>query len=248
MTTQELKNEFLIHYNAIASNSSPGLDDYEISVYLTKAQLELIKDYYDPLSNRKKTGFENTEKRRSDLKGLIKSFKTNISNISEDGLHPTSRFFKLSSDVFLIIYEQYQIVSLDCNNGKLIKVVPITHDDYNIQIHNPFKNPDSNTVWRLDVTYDNNETVVELISPFNTSNSPYYSGRYLKYPTPIIVGDLNTLFPSDDLSIDGLNAVSECELGEGIHREIVDRAVELALRDYKPQGLESFIQTNSRNE
>ena len=37
----KFKNEFLIQYNAIASNSSPGLDDYEISVYLTKAQLEL---------------------------------------------------------------------------------------------------------------------------------------------------------------------------------------------------------------
>lgn len=248
MTTQELKNEFLIHYNAIASNSSPGLDDYEISVYLTKAQLELIKDYYDPLSNRKKTGFENTEKRRSDLKGLIKSFTINTSSTSIDGLHNSSKFFKLDSDVFLIIYEQYKVVSTDCNNGKLIKVVPVTHDDYNIQIHNPFKNPDSNTVWRLDVSYDQGETVVELISPFNLLGQPYYSGRYLKYPTPIIVGNLNTLFPSDDLSIDGLTTVTECKLGEGIHREIIDRAVELALRDYKPQGLEAFIQTNTRNE
>jgi hypothetical protein len=248
MTTQELKNEFLIHYNAIASNSSPGLDDYEISVYLTKAQLELIKDYYDPLSNRKKTGFENTEKRRSDLKGLIKPFKTNVSTTNSNGLHSTSKFFTLSTDVFLIIYEQYQIVSTDCNNGRLIKVIPITHDDYNIQVNNPFKNPDDNTVWRLDASYDTKKTVVELISKFNTLSSPYYSGRYLKYPKPIIVGNLNTLFPSDGLTIDGLSAVTECELGEGIHREILDRSVELALRDYKPQGLEAFIQTNSRNE
>lgn len=248
MTTQELKNEFLIHYNAIASNSSPGLDDYEISVYLTKAQLELIKDYYDPLSNRKKTGFETTEKRRSDLKGLIKSFRTNTSTTNENGLHSTSKFFDLESDVFLIIHEQYQVVSSDCNNGELLKVIPITHDEYNIQIDNPFKNPDSKTVWRIDSSYDNDKTVIELISPFNILNSPYYSVRYLKYPKPIIVGDLNTLFPSDDLSIDGLSTVTECELGEGIHREILDRAVELALRDYKPQGLEAFIQTNTRNE
>lgn len=248
MTTQELKNEFLIHYNAIASNSSPGLDDYEISVYLTKAQLELIKDYYDPLSNRKKTGFETTEKRRSDLKGLIKSFRTNVSTTNQAGLSSTSRFFDLDSDVFLIIYEQYQVVSSDCNNGRLINVVPITHDEYSTQIDNPFKNPDVNTVWRMDVSYSNDKTVVELISPFNVSNSPYYSVRYLKYPKPIIVGNLDTLFPSDDLSIDGLSTVTECELGEGIHREILDRAVELALRDYKPQGLEAFIQTNTRNE
>jgi hypothetical protein len=27
--------------------SAPGIDDYELSVYLTKAQLEIIKNYYD---------------------------------------------------------------------------------------------------------------------------------------------------------------------------------------------------------
>ena len=67
MTNQELKNEFLISYNAIASNSAPGIDDFELSVYLTRAQLEIVKNYYDPLSNRKQKGFEATEKRRRDL-------------------------------------------------------------------------------------------------------------------------------------------------------------------------------------
>jgi hypothetical protein len=30
------------------TSSAPGLDDYEISVFLTKAQLEIVKNYYDP--------------------------------------------------------------------------------------------------------------------------------------------------------------------------------------------------------
>ena len=59
MTTTEFKNEFNIHYNAIATQSAPSIDDYELSVYLTKAQLEVIKNYYDPASNRKLKGFEN---------------------------------------------------------------------------------------------------------------------------------------------------------------------------------------------
>jgi hypothetical protein len=39
-----------------------------------------------------------------------------------------------------------------------------------------------------------------------------------------------------------------CELSESLHREILDRAVEIALRDYKPQGLESKITLDQRNE
>ena len=64
MAVTELNNEFDIHYNAIASQSAPGLDFYEKSVFLTKAQLELVKNYYNPKGNKYQTGFENSEKRR----------------------------------------------------------------------------------------------------------------------------------------------------------------------------------------
>ena len=72
MTVQEFSNQFDILYNAIATQSAPGIDSYEKSVYLTKAQLEIIKNYYDPASNRKQKGFEGSEKRRVDLKNLIR--------------------------------------------------------------------------------------------------------------------------------------------------------------------------------
>ena len=76
----------------------------------------------------------------------------------------------------------------------------------------------------------------------------YTKLRYLKYPKPIILTDLSVAFPSEGLSIDGETAQSNCELNESLHREILDRAVELALRDYKPQNLESKIQLDMRNE
>ena len=46
MTLQELNNEFDIHYNSIAGQSAPNLDAYEKSIFLTKAQLEIIKNYF----------------------------------------------------------------------------------------------------------------------------------------------------------------------------------------------------------
>ena len=46
MDTTEFYNEFNLVYNNLASNQAPGLDKYEISVYLTKAQNMLIDSLY----------------------------------------------------------------------------------------------------------------------------------------------------------------------------------------------------------
>jgi len=120
LTTQELKNEFLIHYNAIATNSAPGLDDFEISVFLTKAQLELVKNYYNPDGNKYKKGFENSEKRRVDLKELVKDNKSTQIVTSTSKIHKDSKFFKIPDDVFLIVYDEATISSTDCYNGNII--------------------------------------------------------------------------------------------------------------------------------
>lgn len=245
MTLSEFKNEFQIHYNAIATQSAPGLDDYEISVFLTKAQLEIIKNYYNSKGNKYKEGFESSEKRRVDLKELIKTKISTTKIISLDGLSDNSVFYVIPDEVFLIIYETVDFKDSDCNIQKQINVVPKTHDEYNIQSSNPFKNPDSRTVWRVNISKMQNYKVVELISKYPIKQ---YQLRYIKYPKPIILSDLNLLFPGENLTIDGLSGPVECELDPEIHREIIDRAVELALRDYKPSNLESKIQLDTRNE
>lgn len=248
MTTTEMNNEFDIHYNSIASQSAPGLDVYEKSVFLSKAQLEIIKNYYDALSNRKQKGFESTEKRRTDLKELIKDYKTGTSFSSSIGIHLSSRFFNLPSDTFLIVNERVKVTSSDCFNNSTIDVKPVTYDEFNIQIKNPFKTPDGSIAWRLDISDINNNKVVEIVSPYNVTGSLEYQLRYIKYPKPIILKDLSTEFPGESISIDGVTAQTACQLSEEIQREIIDRAVEIALRDYKPQGLETKVQMDLRNE
>jgi len=245
MTLTEFKNEFNIHYNAIASQSAPGLDDYEISVFLSKAQEELIKNYYNPNGNKYRDGFESSEKRRVDLKELVKSDTSTTTISSFDGLSNDSKFFVIPNDVFLLIYETAILDTEDCNNGKQVTVVPKTHDEFNVQIDNPFKNPDISTVWRLDISKYGNNKVVELICPINIVK---YKFRYIKFPKPIILTDLSSNFPGENLSIDGFTGPLNCELDSGVHKEILDRAVELALRDYKPSNLESKIQLDQRNE
>jgi len=245
MTTAELKNEFLIHYNAIATNSAPGLDDYEISVFLTKAQLELVKSHYNPAGNKYNDGFENSEKRRVDLRELIVNHLSTTEINDPHKLSPDSQFYVIPNDVFLIVQEFARVTGNDCLNGKYLDVYPKTHDEVNLQLKNPFKKPDADHIWRIDYSKVNGKKVVELISPYNIVE---YRLRYLKYPLPIILTNLSTAFPGEGLTIDGLFTQTQCELNEEIHREIVDRAVELALRDYKPSNLESKIQLDQRNE
>ena len=248
MTVKEINHEFDIHYNSIAGQSAPNLDAYEKSVYLSKAQLEIIKNHYDPTSNRKQKGFEMTEKRRVDLKELIKTYKSSSSFLSDYSISNESRFFNIPKDVFLIINEQAKVTSSDCSNGKTINIKPTTHDEFDLQYENPFKNPNDSVVWRMDISKINSQQTIELISPFNLTGSLEYRLRYLKYPKPIILEDLSLLFPGDELSIDGFTSISTCELHESIHREIIDRAVEIALRDYKPGNIEANVSLNQRNE
>jgi hypothetical protein len=245
MTITEFNNEFDIHYNAIASNSAPGLDPYEKSVFLTKAQLEIVKDYYNPLGNKYKKGFENSEKRRTDLKELVINHNSTTTVTSSSGLSSDSKFFVIPNNVFLIVYETATVTTDDCFVDKQVNIVPKTHDEYNIQIDNPFKQPHKNKIWRLNISKISDNKVVELISPYTISK---YQFRYIKYPAPIILADLATTFPGEGLSIDGITTPQTCALDESIHREILDRAVELALRDYKPTNLESKIQLDQRNE
>ena len=248
MTNQEFRNEFDISYNAIASMSAPGIDDYELSLYLTKAQLEIVKNYYDPLSNRKQKGFETTEKRRRDLNQLVKDYKTTTTISNSFNINSEAKFYTLPDDLFLITNEKGKIVSEDCYNNTFLNIKPMSYDEYNIQSNNPFEKPNQKVAWRLDLSNINNTKVVEIISPYNILGALEYQIRYIKYPKPIIITNLNTAFPSDNLTIDGVFAETPCELNIEVCREILDRAVLLALSDYRPQNLQVKAQMSQINE
>lgn len=80
MTNLELSNEFDVLYNNITSNQVPGLDEYEKSVFLTKAQDEIVKAYFNPKTNKVHEGFDGNEKRQIDFSMIMRSatFKNTI--------------------------------------------------------------------------------------------------------------------------------------------------------------------------
>lgn len=246
MTTQEFFDQFNLLYDNIASKGAPGLDEYEISVLLTYAQEELVKTKDNPKSNRLQEGFEGSEKRRIDLKELIRDYKTTTVVASDKNIESGSKFFSIPSDILQIKYEGVILNDATCGDINA-DVIPKTLDEYNEQKKNPFKKPSKEKVWRLD--YNSTEpgiNVVELISDLNITQ---YNMRYIKRPSPIILTNLNAgNYLNSGLSIEGITQQQTSELDPSVHPEIVRRAVELATLAYKEDKLNNIVELYKRNE
>lgn len=72
MSGEEMDNMFDVLYNNITSNQAPGLNAYEKSVFLTKGQDEILKNYFNPKSkgNNTQEGFDGSVKRQVDFSML----------------------------------------------------------------------------------------------------------------------------------------------------------------------------------
>lgn len=244
MNASELLEEFNLRYNN-ASEGAPGLDTYEISSYLTIAQEQYVKLNYDA-SKDPSTSFELKEKSRRILNELVKDQKINSSISSSKGLLENSVFYELPEDVMYIVLETATFDgSTPSLKDKMVEVLPITHDEFMLSYKNPFKKPNKNKVWRLDISKENSLTTVEIVSEYPLKT---YNVRYISNPEPIIVGNLIT---SSDvaglgLTINGETEVATCLLSELTHREIINIAVENAVLDYRESTLEGRIKVDSR--
>ena len=74
MTCEEFSNEFDILYNNVMSNQAPGLDEYEKSVFLTRAQDDIVKRYFTPKGNKDFEGFDSSLKRNVDFSTLYRKY------------------------------------------------------------------------------------------------------------------------------------------------------------------------------
>ena len=217
MTNKEFSYEFDILYNNIMSNQAPGLDDYEKSVFLTKAQEEIIINYYSG-KNALLESFEKTEEIRRYLDTLVKSKYINVSSAGTEIFIPKKlgteyhADITTDKDVWFIVYE----VAID-NKNNIIPIVPVTHDELTRIIRNPFRRPTNNRILRVDT-----DNKVELISPEGVEIAKY-GIRYIQKPKPIILSALPT-----GLEINGESAETPCKLNSVIHRTILDYAVALA--------------------
>lgn len=235
MNHVEFSDEFDILYNNIMSNAAPGLNGYEKSVFLTKAQEEIIKNHFNPEGNRYKEGFDDSLKRQIDFSELIKVGEGTLVEGSSTTFDSRAKLYNLPEDVFIIINE-----AIKTDKG-VRQIVPLSYNEYTRLMSRPFKEPLKYQAWRIITTSIDNITV-ELIANSNELITQY-SIRYVRRPAPIILEDLSEYCAS----INGISEVSECELNPIIHQEILQRAVELAKLAYTGD-LSSTVQLGERSE
>ena len=220
MNVQEFSNSFdtllqpYIAKESFSEQNNLAFDEYEKSIFLTKAQEQIVLELYQEL--------EQSEEVRKYLSNLIKTDNyVPVGENDETLINSNFKSYKveISNDILFMIYEQCTLSDENnCINNKIVSVVPTIHDDLDKVLKNPFKSPNSRKVIRLD--FDNK---IELISKYNISN---YKVRYLKKPNPIILVVLE-----DNLSINnGDTKVSNGETNPILHERIVQRAVQLAVQ------------------
>lgn len=150
MTNEEFSNEFDVLYNSITSNQAPGLDEYEKSVFLTKAQDEIILQYFNPKGNKFQEGFDSSRKRQVDFKNLLRTIRFTQEYRLDKYTKDLEKFdnrsivFPIPDDVLLFINE-----SLTTSTGEIKIVMPISMDEYTIFMQKPYQYPPKKFVWRL---------------------------------------------------------------------------------------------------
>ena len=225
MNETELKYRFTVLFDNIMSNAAPGLNDYEISYYLTKGQLELVKDYLNPNGNKYREGVDGSMKRQADFSALIQTVQ--LAEVTEETIkfdHRSTQYKFPTS--FVAILNDNLVLTKD-DTSYMRQVIPLSYAEYTRLMSKPYKEPMKNQAWRL---YDGKD-IVELITTTGDSTlTKSYTVRYVRYPKPIVVSDLSRINPT--LSIDGVSSPSASELNEELHEEIVQRAVELAKASY----------------
>ena len=194
-------------------------DEYEKSLYLTKAQEELVLSLYNG-KNPYSESFEQTEEIRRYLASLVKEASLEPITTSDGrplGMESTSKFFTLPLDLWFITYEAVIISDGKCENTSSQEVYPTRQDEYHKIKKIPFRGANDRRSLRLDLA----DGVVEIISKYTVTE---YYVRYLKKLKPIILVNLK------DTSIDGYSEAMDCEVHESLHQRILERAVQMALQ------------------
>lgn len=254
MTKEEFLSEFDLYYNNTMSNKAPGLNEYEISVFLTKAQDEILKNYLNPNGNKYREGFDNSTKRQIDFYNLIKNVSVSSGEITETtsiGIDDRIKSYLLPSDIFIILNE----VAIVKKNNSIIKtqVIPLHYLEYTRLMSKPYQEPLKRQTWRLLSEGIVNNVIQSELIPKSGYDIDDYKLRYIRKPRPIIVVDLEQEF-GEGVSINGYTqpvitpSGDACELDPILHREILDRAVEIAISSSFGGDLSTIVQLNQRNE
>lgn len=224
ITIDWIRNRFDLQYNNANSNRAPGIIDEELSIYLTMAHIEII----DSLSSNP----DVFEKNRSMISSYIKTEQLSGTQSTAYMRGYGVQVFNMSNDYFRIINEYAYTQS----NQLGFSIKPSQYDGINTIFENPKKSPNGQRGLRIDLDANGGEREVKLI--FKKMNPSDY---IVKYDVTYIIQPNAFIIESDYIPETIGNNLFLIE-------KIINRAVELATRDYKENTLQTQIQTNTRSE
>lgn len=157
MTTAEFSVEFDVLYNNITSNQAPGLTDYEKSVFLTKAQNQLVQEYFNPALDGAGGGFDGSPKRQIDFSSIMDWEVLDRITQSIPKYDPRSIVYAMPKNLLLVLDEQLSLLDYSnvsysqADNDTFYSVVPLSFEEYNKFMAKPYKYPPKGQAWRLIV-------------------------------------------------------------------------------------------------
>lgn len=229
MTAEEFGLEFDIIYNNITSDSAPPLNNYEKSVFLTKAQEEIVWSYIRPQTNRQYLGLDGDVLRRAELGFLLCSEKPTFTKGTGDNADNTYTY-SLGEDFMMVLSETITV------NSKTYTVIPLSAAELNRIGSRQYQKPPKHQIWKTDEVKEVSNGSVSVtgtyVFPYSYQAGSNITGKiiYIRYPQPIIVGTGDDKSPK----INGVETKDniESEFPAFMHRIIVQKAAELAKQIY----------------
>jgi len=190
-----------------------SVDEYEKSLYLTKAQ-KIV--FYEHLKV-----FEDTNIISKALKPFLVDYVTISKVVGLSKAIPWSQLFSLPENVEKItyetaIFEEPNVPAIDGTEAHIryVRAADIAHN-----VESPFRTPGLKEVLKV-IRGDN---VVELLAEYNLRE---YRAKYFRTAPPIILENL-----PDNLTIDEISIESNSLFNDDILDIIIDLAVKTILND-----------------
>lgn len=226
MTVNEMILQFKLASDNLDSSVIPDLSEEVILYYLNEAQERFIKTRYSS-NNLYKLGFEEIDKRTQDLNNIKDSYYVDFTTTKESNLFKLvlntlfdDLALTINSNAKFMFYIRGRVYTI--KNGcdsKLVRIKEHQTGDLDDVEQDPF----------------NKSIYTEPVGYFEAGN------LYVKTDGSFTIGKgLITCIRRPKLinSILALGTISDCELAEHTHKEIVAMAVQLAVGDVKPEKLE----------
>lgn len=172
MTIQEFSTEFDVLYNNVTSNQAPGLNEYEKSVFLTKAQSQLVNEYFNSRTDGFGGGFDGSQKRQYDFSGLVRVERLFDINTFKERVDATEKLDRRSK-VFLFPQNYFLAVNEILSDEKWqYSVIPLSYVEYQRLMLKPYNFPVKRAAWRILTDKKNCNYVHEDASGNNIEDLP----------------------------------------------------------------------------